>query len=69
VENPDPEVRCSGLVLNALFYPSLSKKLRYNHPALSKIPVIIIIIIIIIITIKSKYDHTRPLYAKETKQI
>jgi hypothetical protein len=38
--NPDPAVRCKGKARaeNALFYTTthLSKKLRSNHPSLSK---------------------------------
>jgi hypothetical protein len=41
VANVDPEVRCRGKVQNAFFYPSPSNKLRFNHPALSEVIIII----------------------------
>jgi hypothetical protein len=40
VVNSDPELGCSGRAHNACFsFFSLSKKLKFNHPALSKVTV------------------------------
>jgi len=56
VANADPEITCRGKVQNAFFYTSPSNKLRFNHPALSEVIIIIIKTSILLIT----YNHYLP---------